>query len=230
MKPYEHAEASAKVFGGEYKDYIEIHKWFDQFRFAVKDPNHRMFLHHTGGVLICEQVFGDYIANSDGKNVAVRDIAEHHIVVDVGEMRTPQEWLDNIGAPDWTKPIKSKIEKQVEKAEAMDAAKNFKLHNTDEKDDVEDISESLLDQLDQDVEKELLDDIDDLLDVVEDDNSISDREKELIDIIESAENIDDLNDEDVLEALSPLEKSLKEKVEQLESKVGSLSAAHQTFD
>ena len=193
MKPYEHAEASAKVFGGEYKDYIEIHKWFDQFRFAVKDPNHRMFLHHTGGVLICEQVFGDYITNSDGKNVAVRDIAEHHIVVDVGEMRTPQEWLDNIGAPDWTKPIKSKIEKQVEKAEKTHT------HNP-------------------------LDEIDDLLDVVDE------RQQELKTIIESAEDIDELNDEDVLEALLPTEKSLKEKVEQLENKVGSLSAAHQTFD
>jgi hypothetical protein len=120
MKPYEHAEASAKVFGGEYKDYIEIHKWFDQFRFAVKDPNHRMFLHHTAGVLICEQVFGDYVENSAGKKVAVRDIAEHHIITDVGEMRTPQEWLENIGAPNWTKPIKSKIEKQVEKSMSLE--------------------------------------------------------------------------------------------------------------
>jgi len=120
MKPYEHAEASAKVFGGKFEDYINIHRWFDQFRFAIKSPEHRLFLHHTAGVLICEQVHGDFITNSDGKNVAVRDIAEHHIVADVGEMRTPQEWLDNITDQDWVKPVKSNIEKKVQKAVESD--------------------------------------------------------------------------------------------------------------
>lgn len=116
MKPIKHAEASAKVFGGKPKDYLKIHEWFDQFRFCIADPRHRMFLHHSAGVIICEQVFGKKIKNSEGKKVTVRDIAEHHITMDVGEMRTPQDWLDNIHNEEWVKPKKSKIETLVEKA------------------------------------------------------------------------------------------------------------------
>jgi len=130
MKPIEHAKASAKVFGGIYEDYIDIHKWFDQFRFSINSPKHRMFLHHTGGVIICEQVFGYELVNSDGNSVAVRDIAEHHIVTDVGEMRTPQDWLENIQNEEWVKPIKSKIEKSVENS-MKDEIKELKskVHN-----------------------------------------------------------------------------------------------------
>lgn len=116
MKPYDHAVASAKLFGGIYEDYIEIHKWFDQFRSSIGDPRHRLFLHNTTGVLICEQVFGDCITLSDGKTLATRDVAEHHIMVDVGEMRTPQDWLDNIDDVDWVKPNASKLEKLINKA------------------------------------------------------------------------------------------------------------------
>lgn len=117
MKPIEHAEASAIVFGGKYEDYLEIHKWFDQFRFAINTPEHRIFLHHTGGVILCEQVFGDYITNSDNKKIAIRDIAEHHIIMDVGEMRTPQDWLNNIKDPNWVKPKESNLEQRIEKIE-----------------------------------------------------------------------------------------------------------------
>ena len=116
MKPIEHAKSSVRVFGGSAEDYIEIHKWFDQFRFAVNDPRHRMFLHNTAGVIICEQVFGDEIINSDGTAVAVRDIAEHHIVADVGEMRTPMDWLNNLDNEEYVKPTSSKLERLVEKA------------------------------------------------------------------------------------------------------------------
>jgi hypothetical protein len=125
MKPVEHAKASAKVFGGLYKDYIEIHKWFDQFRYACKEPRHRMFLHHTAGVIICEQVFGDVIVNSKGQEIPVRDIAEHHIITDVGEMRTPQDWLDNINNEKYVKPIKSDLERKVEEAEKEDWLKDY---------------------------------------------------------------------------------------------------------
>ena len=39
MKPFDHAVLSAKDFGGSYSDYIEIHKWFDQF--CIDAENHR---------------------------------------------------------------------------------------------------------------------------------------------------------------------------------------------
>lgn len=117
MKPYDHAVASAKTFGGTWEDFIEIHNFFDQFRSSVGDPRHRMFLHNTNGVLLCEQVFGPVWAISGDKSVATRDIAEHHIISDLGKIPTPQEWLDNIGNPDFVKPTKSKLERAVDKTE-----------------------------------------------------------------------------------------------------------------
>ena len=115
MKPYDHAEASAKLFGGTYLDYIEIHKWFDTFRYALGDPRHRMFLHNTVGVILCEQTFGDFIENNDGKKIAVRDIAEHHIITDLNKIPTPQQWLKNINAKKWVRPKKAKVEKLNER-------------------------------------------------------------------------------------------------------------------
>lgn len=184
MKPVIHAKASAKVFGGEYTDYIEIHRWFDQFRFAVKDPRHRLFLHNTAGVLMCEQVFGDEITNSNGKQIAVRDVAEHHIIMDVGEMRTPQEWLDNINDPEWVKPVKSKLEKDVERA----YVKNDEI-------DTSDLSAMLSDSENHNDEDERELDVDRLLDEVANDERLLD---------------DDLDDEDEYPDYDDLRYALKE--------------------
>lgn len=125
MKPFDHAELSAKKFGGIYEDYIEIHKWFDQFRYSVANPLHRMFLHNSVGIMICEQVFGDFIENSNKKKIAVRDIAEHHILLDVGEIRTPQDWLENMHNPDYVKPYKAKLDSVVKDLEEKDTGKTI---------------------------------------------------------------------------------------------------------
>lgn len=119
MKPYDHAELSVKKFGGEYKDYIEIHKWFDQFRYALGDIRHRLFLHNTVGIMICEQVFGDYLENSEGTKIAVRDIAEHHILMDVGEIRTPADWLNNLNNEKYLKPYPAKLDEVPKKIDPI---------------------------------------------------------------------------------------------------------------
>ena len=119
MKQFDHAKNSAKLFGGSPKDYIEIHKFFDTYRLAVNNPYHRMFLHNTVGVILCEQVISDFVRNSDGKEIATRDVAEQHIMEDLGKIPTPQDWLDNIDAKelDWIKPHKSKLEIAEKKLE-----------------------------------------------------------------------------------------------------------------
>lgn len=43
-----------------------------------------MILHNALGIFICEQVFGTYFTNSDGKIVQVRDVAEQHVLDDLG--------------------------------------------------------------------------------------------------------------------------------------------------
>lgn len=125
MKSIEHAKHSVKQFGGKPEDYIKIHEWFDQFRFAVKEPYHNIFLHNTAGIVICEQVFGDTIINSNGGAVFVRDIAESHIVSAVGEMKTPQEWVDTIlNENESSDALETMIEKAVDNA--FDKEKDWK--------------------------------------------------------------------------------------------------------
>lgn len=103
MKPYLHGKVSAKRFGGKPEDYQKIHDLLDSSKAFVPDMRHRIFLHSSWGVFLCEQFFGTFIENSDGKKVQVRDIAEQHIIDDMGCIPTPQDYLDGINPLDKNK-------------------------------------------------------------------------------------------------------------------------------
>ena len=72
--PLVHAERSARRWGGNPEDYLEVHRWFDATKQCLFDVRHRMVLHNAFGILLCEQVFGAAITNSAGKRVFIRDI------------------------------------------------------------------------------------------------------------------------------------------------------------
>jgi hypothetical protein len=82
--PFHHAESSARKWGGKPEDYLEIHNWFDQTKAHIPDARHRLVLHNSFGIFLCEQLFGTTILNSDGKQVPVRIIAEQHVKEDFG--------------------------------------------------------------------------------------------------------------------------------------------------
>jgi len=109
MKPLIHARISAKKFGGVPEDYIEIHDWFDSSKAHVPDARHRNALHHSFGIYLCEQVFGEiiqmpdgkfkrtpYITISTGKQVSVRDFAEQHVLDDLGHIPTLAECVGDV--------------------------------------------------------------------------------------------------------------------------------------
>jgi hypothetical protein len=83
LKPFQHARGSVARWGGKTDDYILIHDFLDSSKAHVPDMRHRMLLHHSFGIYLCEQVFGTTIVNSDGRAVSVRDIAEHHVIEDI---------------------------------------------------------------------------------------------------------------------------------------------------
>jgi hypothetical protein len=120
MKPWLHAEQSAKRFGGAAGDYIEIHDWFDQTKAHFPDMRHRAILHSSFGIYLCEQVFGTWISReSDGKVVQVRDIGEWHVIEDMGRIPTIQDYLSEMPMYDWLggkpkKKIKMKLEDFVQ--------------------------------------------------------------------------------------------------------------------
>jgi hypothetical protein len=117
--PLLHAKSSVRRHGGSVEDYIKIHKWFDSTKGNFADFRHRAILHNTFGMLLAEQVFGDYITNSEGKQVEVRQIAYEHIVEDCGFVPTVKDWVGGIAVQPWMmrSDESRKIKKEIEVSE-----------------------------------------------------------------------------------------------------------------
>jgi len=101
MKPYLHGQVSARKFGGSPEDYQEIHDFIDSTKAAFPDMRHRAILHNSFGIFICEKIFGINIKNSAGQLVSVRDIAEQHVIDDMGRIPTLQDYLEGMPLYDW---------------------------------------------------------------------------------------------------------------------------------
>lgn len=102
MTPWKHAISSAKKFGGEPEDYAHIHNWFDETKELTANWTHRALRHHAHGVEEAVRKFGHYVALPCGKTVAVKEIAEQHVIEDCG-------FIPSVA--DWFKPLKEHPEK-----------------------------------------------------------------------------------------------------------------------
>ena len=101
MKPYQHGVCTVRKFGGVPADYQEIHDFLDSSKAHFPDMRHRALLHSSFGIFICERIFGTNITNSDGRLVSVRDIAEMHVIEDMGRIPTVQDYLQHMPMLDW---------------------------------------------------------------------------------------------------------------------------------
>ena len=109
MKPYIHSKNSVKLFGGKEEDYLPIHDFLDSSKAHFPDMRHRAPLHSSFGIYIAERVFGTYIVNSHGRKVQVRDIAENHILEDMGTIPTVQDYLQHLPLLPWLGGKKRKV-------------------------------------------------------------------------------------------------------------------------
>lgn len=106
-KPIEHAESSVKRFGGAIADYIGIHEFLDSSQSAVPDLRHRMLTHNAWFITtVMPKIFGSYITNSDGKNVAVQSVCEYHVFEDLQRYPSAQDWAEHIEWQDWMRNLK----------------------------------------------------------------------------------------------------------------------------
>ena len=114
MKPWEHAKHSVKKWGGTNEDYMPIHDFLDSSKAHFPDMRHRALLHSSFGIYIAERVFGTNITLKrftarEGnhnvtymdKKVSVRDIAEAHVIQDMGTIPTVQDYLKDMPMYDW---------------------------------------------------------------------------------------------------------------------------------
>lgn len=114
MKPYLHGLSSVKKFGGKAEDYQKIHDFLDSSKAHLADMRHRALLHNSFGIYIAEQVFGTNIVNSDKRMVSVRDIAEHHIIEDMGRIPSVQDYFQYLPMLSWLGGMKRKPKRTID--------------------------------------------------------------------------------------------------------------------
>lgn len=100
-KPWIHALSSVKRWGGTPEDYITIHEKMDSTKMAHAEVTHRCIFHSAFGIYLIEDLFGRMITNSDGRNVQVRDIAEQHVIEDLGFIPSLSDWLGCLPNEPW---------------------------------------------------------------------------------------------------------------------------------
>ncbi len=99
--PEIHAKSSARRFGGQPKDYIEIHNWFDVTKAWIPDMRHRAMRHHSEGIFECAKIFGESFINSDGRTVFTRYVGEQHILEDLGFIPNANDYFETMEIQDW---------------------------------------------------------------------------------------------------------------------------------
>lgn len=101
MKPHIHAKNSAKKYGGSPEDYQAIHDTIDSSKAAHASVKHRLVFHSAFGIYLVERIHGTLITNGDGAKVSVRDIAEDHVMEDLGTIPSLDDWLGGLSIEQW---------------------------------------------------------------------------------------------------------------------------------
>jgi hypothetical protein len=123
--PLIHSKSSVRLWGGVEEDYLPLHNKMDCSKAYFSDNRHRALTHNMFFIFeVMIPLFGEYITNSAGKIVSVKDICEYHILEDYGKKFIPnvsdflnemdvKRWMANgIGdPPDSQKKIKHKTER-----------------------------------------------------------------------------------------------------------------------
>lgn len=95
-----HAKSSARKWGGSWEDYIEIHEFIDSSKKIIGDVRHRSLYHHTEGVWLTQQIFGRTLKRGRIE-IPVREIAELHIIEDLGWLPSPKDYVDGMELRPW---------------------------------------------------------------------------------------------------------------------------------
>jgi hypothetical protein len=109
-KPLVHARSSARRFGGNPEDYQAIHDKIDSTKSFHAQATHRCVFHSAFGIYLIEELFGRTLVNSDGKEIFVRDVAEQHVLEDLGCIPSLSDWLTEMPVKPWmagqrTRPV-----------------------------------------------------------------------------------------------------------------------------
>lgn len=121
MKPIVHARNSVTKFGGKWEDYIAIHEEMDSSKSSHASVAHRVIFHTSFGIFLVEKIFGRFIINSEAKEVSVRDIAEQHVMEDLGFIPSLDDFTKHISIQPWMVGVEREVEPpQINLKEILD--------------------------------------------------------------------------------------------------------------
>jgi hypothetical protein len=99
MDIWKHCLLSQRKFGGQPQDYVAVHRFLDSSKLFCYHARHRLLLHHTLGIEWATALLGDFVTNSAGRTVLVRDVAAEHCKEDLsGRVPTLADWLREANA------------------------------------------------------------------------------------------------------------------------------------
>jgi hypothetical protein len=112
MNSWYHAKSASSHWGGLPEDYLPIEEFIDGSKQSYGDVRHRAMYHHTQGIWLCERIFGATITVQKEHNslqVPVREIAERHILEDLGRIPSPGDWLNAMNIQGWMSGAQQKF-------------------------------------------------------------------------------------------------------------------------
>lgn len=104
MNSWQHAQSSARKWGGSPELYLPIHEKIDSSKRSLGDVRHRALFHHTEGVWLMQDIFGvtiDVPKTRSTVQVPVRLIAEQHILEDLGWLPSFTDYIDGLPIAPW---------------------------------------------------------------------------------------------------------------------------------
>lgn len=104
MNSYRHAQSAARHWGGKPEDYLPIEEFIDSSKQVIGDARHRSVYHHTLGVWLCQRIFGPVLMvqrEHHAVPVPVREIAERHILEDLGWLPSPADYIKGMPLQPW---------------------------------------------------------------------------------------------------------------------------------
>lgn len=116
--PHHHAISSARKWGGDPEEYVEIHEWFDHSKELWADPRHRALRHHSEGIFMAETVFGRTLTLSTGRVIPVRWVGEQHVEEDLGFIPSMQDWFKHMTYQPWMSRAARKLSVELDREEA----------------------------------------------------------------------------------------------------------------
>jgi hypothetical protein len=100
VNSFYHAQSCARKWGGEPQDYLKVHEFIDSSKKIIGDVRHRSVYHHTLGVWLCQEIFGTTLTVGR-KQIPVREIAERHIIEDLGWLPSPANYIKGMPIEPW---------------------------------------------------------------------------------------------------------------------------------